>query len=102
MNNIPYEERQVVYQAAIEKYGEEAQIKKAIEELGELLVSICHYPDGKCSREDLADELADATIMCEQLRQVYGINDEVCRRMDYKVLRLAQRISGKDPADGTH
>ena len=99
MNNIPYEERWEVYQAAIEKFGEEAQIKKAIEELGELLVSICHYPDGKCSQEDLADELADATIMCEQLRQVYGINDEVCRSMDYKVLRLSKRIrsAGGDP-----
>ena len=95
MTNIPYEERREVYQAAIEKFGEEAQIKKAIEELGKLLVSICHYPDGKCSREDLADELADATIMCEQLRLIFGVNDEVWHHTDYKIDRLRRRIQGE-------
>ena len=84
------------YVFEVDIHANKSEIKKAIEELSELIVSICHLPDGKCSKEDLADELADATIMCEQLRQVYDINDEVCRHMDYKVLRLAQRMRGHD------
>ena len=95
-NKITYEERRAVYQAAIEKYGEKAQLTKAVEELGELIVEICHMRLGRGDREALADELADATIMCEQLRQIFDINDEVCDHMDYKVLRLSQRICRKD------
>ena len=31
--------------------------------------------------------------MLEQLRMLYGLNDMVCERMDFKVLRLAGRLA---------
>ena len=39
-----------------------------------------------------AAEVADATIMLEQLRLMFGINGEVCAIMDAKVERLRQKI----------
>lgn len=86
----------MVYQDALQTFGEDAQIRKAIQELTELLLAICHFPEGKCGRDSLVDEIADVTIMCEQLRMIYGINDgEVRDRMDYKVGRLSRKIRGE-------
>lgn len=90
--NTSHKERQAIYAEAIKKYGKEAQIKKAVEELSELLVEILHYTDERGSQEALVDELADATIMCEQLRRIFGIEDEVCARIDYKINRLKGRL----------
>lgn len=91
--HIAYPERKTVYHEALETYGEEKQIKKAVQELTELLLAISYYPEEKCGLDALVDEIADVTIMCEQLRMIYGISDEeVCDRMDYKIQRLVERI----------
>lgn len=91
-HKIPYEKRRVVYQAAIEKYGEENQLNKFDEELGEFLTEYGRMRNGEGNRKKLADECADLTIMLEQLRMIFGINVMVCQRMDYKVGRLMQRV----------
>ena len=88
MNKISYEERREAYREALVKWGAEAQLTKAEEELAELIVEICHMKLGRGDPEKLADELADATIMLEQLRQIFDINDAVCAHMDMKVRRL--------------
>lgn len=46
-------------------------------------------------KEDLkaiAEETADVTIMLEQLRIIFNMNDQVCDQMDSKVMRLADRL----------
>ena len=42
----------------------------------------------------IIEEVADATIMLEQLRLIFGINDEVCEAMDAKIERLKERVNG--------
>ena len=94
MNEIGYEERKAVYKDAIADYGIHAQSWMVIEEMSELSKELCKMQRGKGSVEDLADEIADVTIMLEQLRLMYDINDTVCRHMDYKIRRLRSRLDG--------
>ena len=90
---IPYEGRAAVYKAAIEKYGEGAQVRKAIEEMGELIVELSRVAvPPRTTMDALVDEIADVTIMMEQLRVILGANESVQQRIDYKVRRLATRV----------
>lgn len=92
MNTISYDERKKVYQMAYEKYGIDAQLLMAIEEMSELTKEICKISRGKCDIPHLAEEIADVTIMMEQLRLIYDINDDVCDYMDAKIQRLQNRL----------
>lgn len=88
MNAINYEERSKVYAQALNTFGANAQLVKAIEEMTEAIKEICRALLGENNREHLAEEVADATIMLEQIRQICGINDLVCDYMDAKITRL--------------
>lgn len=92
MNQIPYEERAKVYTDALQTFGVNLQLVVALEELSEVQKEICKALRGGANVFHLAEEVADATIMLEQVRQIFCINEEVCKAMDAKVLRLRQRI----------
>ena len=92
MNRISFDERKRVYEAALAKWGTELQATVAIEELSEVQKEICKMLRGKLDREHMAEEIADATIMLEQLRQMLNINDSVCSWMDYKIAALKRRV----------
>ena len=94
MNKINYEDRKNVYQAALRKWGVGLQTMMAVEEMSELTKEICKIKRGKMDLDALADEIADVTIMLEQLREIYGLNDAVCDHMDAKILRLQSRVGG--------
>ena len=94
MNKINYEDRKKVYQAALRKWGVGLQTMMAVEEMSELTKEICKIKRGKMDLDALADEIADVTIMLEQLREIYGLNDAVCDHMDPKILRLQSRVGG--------
>ena len=94
MNKINYEDRKKVYQAALRKWGADLQTMMAVEEMSELTKEICKIKRGKMDLDALADEIADVTIMLEQLREIYGLNDAVCDHMDAKILRLQSRVGG--------
>ena len=94
-NKIPYESRKTVYNAAIEHWGADAQALKAIEELAEVIVEIAKWWNNIGDLEHMAEETADATIMLEQLRLMYDLNEKVCAYMDEKVERLEKRIAGE-------
>jgi hypothetical protein len=64
----------------------------AVEELSEVQKEICKVLRGKGDIAHLAEEIADATIMLEQLRLFFALNDEVCAQMDAKVSRLAEKV----------
>ena len=87
-NRITYEERAKVYAGALDTYGATNQMMKALEELNEVAIEIHRILGGRPSILHLAEEVADATIMLEQLRMTFDINDDVCKFMDAKVLRL--------------
>ena len=94
MNKINYEDRKKVYHAALRKWGVGLQTMMAVEEMSELTKEICKIKRGKIDLDALADEIADVTIMLEQLREIYGLNDAVCDHMDAKILRLQSRVGG--------
>ena len=93
MNTISYENRKVVYEDALATYGTGAQMIVALEELSELQKELCKVLRGDVRLNALQEEVADVTIMLEQIRQAFDINDLVCQTMDFKILRLKQRIA---------
>ena len=88
MSHFSYEERKQVYDAALGKWGQKMQTIVAIEEMSEVIKELTKAMRGDLSREHLAEEIADATIMLEQMRLLFNVNDLVCEYMDAKVQRL--------------
>lgn len=75
-----------IMRTAIVYYGKSRQVKKAIEELGELIVAL--------AKEDITnikDEIADVSIMIDQLCLIFDYDSEP--RRQYKLGRL-RRIMG--------
>lgn len=77
---------------ALEKWGRDAQLTMAMEECAELIDAIAKHLRGRQS--DLAGEVADVEIMCEQMRVIIG-EDHVNAAKEKKVRRLRIRLSGK-------
>ncbi len=61
-----------LYKKAVELWGEESQIKQAVEECAELITALCHKDRGKTDWRGVAKEVADVEIMCCQLREIIG------------------------------
>jgi len=81
------------YGKIIDHYGADAQKVKAIEELSELQKEIAKDLIGQGSIENVAEEIADAKVMIEQLQMIYEIeNDDVEKIMREKILRTCHRI----------
>lgn len=100
MNKIGYDIRKRVYEHAINRYGVKLQLLVVIEEMSELTKEICKFFRGGDNLDKIAEETADVTIMLEQLRLIFGLNDKVCAAMDEKVERLAvDRLHLKDWED---
>lgn len=91
-NKISYEERAKVYTDALSTFGPNMQLIVALEEMSELQKEITKALRGNLHPMHLAEEVADATIMLEQVRQIFNINEEVCDMMDKKIARLAFRV----------
>lgn len=96
MNKLDYAARIAVYENAIARNGVLLQLIVALEELSEAQKEICKFLRENGNKEHLAEEVADATIMLEQLRIIFDINDDVCRYMDEKVKRLRDRLQAAD------
>ena len=81
--------------SAIARNGALLQSIVALEELSEAQKEICKFLRDKGDLEHLAEEVADATIMLEQIRVIFGINERVNAWIDTKVQRLADRVKGE-------
>lgn len=98
---MPYKERAEAYNKIIEYFGEKHQCWKAIEELAELTQAISRYLEADCCLdaeamdniiENLIEEIADATIVAEQLRLIFHCNDDVKLAMADKIERTLERM----------
>lgn len=69
-------------------YGEEAQTKKLVEELAELITAIARE-DARAVRE----EMADVEVMIMQFKQ--GLNIDTLPIMNYKLNRTLARIENE-------
>lgn len=79
-------------QKAIDKYGVDAQILQAVEELNELAMDLMHYRKGKAAHRKVVEEIADVRIMTDQLRIIFG-EDLTDDAQEYKLERLAKRLA---------
>lgn len=88
-------ERSKIYESAWKTWGTEMQATVAIEEMSEVQKEICKVLRGKGNRENLAEEIADAKIMLEQVSQIFNIKASVETWIDYKIAKLERELEKK-------
>jgi NTP pyrophosphatase (non-canonical NTP hydrolase) len=76
-----------IFQATLEKWGEEAQYDQTIEECAELIAALKHFKRGRVSEDHIIDELADVILMSEQLMYMFG-EGRVSQAIDKKIHKL--------------
>jgi NTP pyrophosphatase (non-canonical NTP hydrolase) len=85
------EKRIELYQKALSKWGEEAQVNMAYEEIGELLTALSRFKRGRANHNDIMTELADVSIMVEQIATLMNY-DDFEKEKDFKLNRLKERL----------
>ena len=85
------EERLKLYKEAIEKWGTEAQTDMVNEECGELITAMAQFKRGRTSHHDVMTELADVSIMVEQLAMMMNY-DDFEKEKDRKLERLKNKL----------
>ena len=114
---MTYQDRAAAYAKIIDHYGDVSQVKKALEELGELIAALSRFDnqiyrtsktktklealdiealDGALMLMQVVEEIADVTIMLEQLRLIFPINDDVKKVMKAKIERTLKRIKAEE------
>lgn len=106
------EQHDCVFRRCISEYGTQPQIDMCIEEMSELAKALLKYrrkvalvmgevvnPTSdevnlEQARADIIDELADVRIMCRQMELLFQAEDEVEKRIDFKVNRQIKRLEG--------
>jgi hypothetical protein len=83
----------------IDHYGEEHQLNKVVEELGELITAISKWRNGKLGITELVGEVVDVKIMIEQLYLItqpqypnINLNLKSQRLREYKLQRTLTQI----------
>jgi NTP pyrophosphatase (non-canonical NTP hydrolase) len=90
------DKNEYIYKKAIWHFGNEAQLKKTIEELNEVIVelqkAIDKSPD--FNLKDLMLEIADVYNMLIQVCMMFSISEkEIEAAMDAKMIRTLRKIS---------
>ena len=90
-----------MYREAFDKWGMDAQLEMVIEECSEMIVAICHWRRDKVTHSEICEEIADVTIMLEQLIILLdllfpeeNINDLVATIKAQKLQRLQELLKG--------
>lgn len=95
---------QEILNKAVETYGEESQIDKAIEECSELIQALCKYkrvlnksyttPEYEAVVSDVFGEIADVQIMMKQLNIIFN-SEEIAFAEIFKLQRLERSLIEK-------
>lgn len=86
---------QEIYQATIDKWGEDAQYDQAVEECAELITALKHYRRGKIDQQAVISELADVQLMLGQLSWMFG-QQQVDQAVKTKLKKL-DKLLQKEP-----
>lgn len=81
--------------AALSRYGAQAQITMAFEEMAELQDVLCKFLRGRVDGDTLAniaEEIADVGIMLDQMAIEFEVEDAVAEQRSHKVRRLRSRL----------
>lgn len=91
-------QKKAVHEIAVH-YGMQSQEQVAIEECAELIKAITKSNRKKQTAQEvvagiteIAGEIADVLIMCEQLTYLYRIGEVVKEQIDYKISRQLDRM----------
>ena len=82
----------------INHYGVNAQQRQLVEEVFELQEAIIQYEEPRRyhSKEHIAEEIADVTVIISQFIHYYGLDDEELYKIaDYKIKRQLERIKNE-------
>lgn len=99
------EERDIVFRRCICDYGTQPQVDMMIEEMSELTKALLKWRRAKgaeltATRDCIIDELADVRIMARQMEILFQAEDEVERRIDFKVQRQSKRLEEWEAKNG--
>jgi len=88
-----------LYQATLDKWGEDAQYDQAVEECAELIAALKHFRRGKVDQQvdqqAVIDELADVTLMLGQLTWMFG-SELVEKSVQQKLEKLNKLLESPD------
>lgn len=85
-------QKRAIYAQALNRYGLNSQVFMVFEEMGELQDALAKYIRGRVTTEAVITELADVSIMVEQMAQYFGVEDfriEKERKLDRLAIRLS-------------
>ena len=81
--NMTNEREAKILEGAIAKFGTQAQIAKAVEELNELAAELARHLNGQAKVENIREEMADAFIMLNQMEMIFGdVSDVEIRKLE--------------------
>ena len=87
-----------LYLEAIRLFGKSGQVKQAIEEMSELITAMLHFSRGKADKKDVLTEVVDVSIMLEQIKLIFDIEeDEFKKEREQKLYRLERLINNTEP-----
>lgn len=93
---VEYEQK--ILRKAIQEYGVLNQIFMLFEEMSELQKEIVKFKRATKEQEiietqkNIIEEIADVTIMLEQIRIIFDIQNTFSKVYDFKINRLAERL----------
>jgi len=76
----------------LKKHGVNSQIAKTIEELTELSLALQHTLQGKATKEQVVEEIADCFIMLTQMKYAFCTDDEFTESLNKKIIKAAKTL----------
>lgn len=88
--NASSQDRESIYLAALRVWGADAQMDMCAEECGELIAALNRFRRGRSTKAAVVEELADVSIMLEQMALIFCQDVEIAKV--HKLERLRQRL----------
>lgn len=92
---------EVIYRKIIDRYGAEHQMRKAVEEMGELTAALMQHLGGRDNRDNVIEEIADVKIMIGQMEALFG-ELAVNAVVEYKLERMGYDTKASEQMDIEH
>lgn len=93
----PVEKLDVLATQALEHWGNEPQVRQTMEECAELIVALNKaLRDPEDPGKNILEELADVTIMVEQMKQLYDVDNEFGDILKEKMNKLRNYLSEQE------
>lgn len=88
-------EKDEIYKKALSTWGLNAQIDMCIEEMAELMQAFSKYKRGIGDVNQIAEEMADVSIMLEQMAMAFDCHNKIVWYKQFKLTRLMNLLKSK-------